>query len=63
MEQNLNPGLALIGLSGTGPRGFGDCDIRFSKLMCHLMTHDALQEWEGQRVSRMKEYESKRTKN
>ena len=27
------------------------------------MTHDALQEWEGQRVSRMKEYESKRTKN
>lgn len=31
--------------------------------MRHLMTHDALQEWEGQRVSRMKEYESKRTKN
>ena len=44
-------------------RGFGDCDIRFSKLMRHLMTHDALQEWEGQRVSRMKEYESKGTKN
>ena len=31
--------------------------------MRHLMRHDALQEWEGQRVSRMKEYESKGTKN
>ena len=42
---------------------FGDCDIGISKLMHHLMRHDALQAWEGQRVSRMKECESKRTKN
>ena len=44
-------------------RVFEDCDIGISKLMRHLMRHDALQEWEGQRVSRMKEYESKGTKN
>ena len=44
-------------------RVFGDCDIGISKLMRRLMRHDALQEWEGQRVSSMKEYESKGTKN
>ena len=46
-----------------GSRVFGDCDILISKLMRHLMTHDALQEWESQRFSRMREYESKGTKN
>ena len=46
-----------------GSRVFGDCDILISKVMWHLMTHDALQNWEQQRDARMKEYDMKRTES
>jgi len=46
-----------------GSRVFGDCDILISKVMQHLMTHDALQNWEQQRDARMKEYDMKRTES
>ncbi|KAJ7358715.1 hypothetical protein OS493_022159 [Desmophyllum pertusum] len=29
-----------------GSRLFGDCDSLLAQVMQHLMTHDALQEWE-----------------
>ncbi|KAL9962741.1 hypothetical protein ACROYT_G031877 [Oculina patagonica] len=46
-----------------GSRVFGDCDNLMSQVMRHLMSHDALQEWEKERTVRMREYDQRRTKS
>ena len=46
-----------------GSRVFGDCDRLMSLVMRHVMSHDALREWENERTIRMGEYDEKRTKS
>ena len=46
-----------------GSRVFGDCDRLFMQIMKHVLSGEALTQWEEGRAERMEAYGSKRQDN